>query len=79
MKKSLVIFGGVLGVLLILGCSGSPPSLNIDLESSNLYAGYKGGAARDGFIAYDDSGMISPMWQLKFKYPLFYSPSSAGN
>ena len=77
MIKSLVKYGGVLGILLILGCSGSPPALDIDPDPTRIYPGYKGGAARDGFAISDKSTGISPLWQLKFRYPLFDSPSIA--
>jgi len=80
MKKSLVVFGGVLGILmLVLGCGSHPPVLNINPDIDQLYAGYKGGASRNGYTARDKSIGITPLWQLKFKYPLFYSPSLAGN
>ncbi|GEM_PF-2082595 len=80
MKKSLVVFGGVLGIFIsFFSCGSRPPVLNINPDLDQLYPGYKGGASRNGYIALDESIGITPLWQLKFKHPLFYSPSLAGN
>ena len=78
MIKRLVAFGGVLGILAS-GCGGKGPSLNINPVESNMYIGYKGDVSRAGFLDIDAGDMLSPLWQIKFRYPLYYSPSLAGD
>lgn len=78
MLKSLVNIGGVLGLAVVLSCGGKHPALNLEPTPSYKYAGYKGGASRDGYFKSDEDIGLSPLWQIKFRYPLFYSPSMAG-
>jgi len=78
MIKSLVAFGGVLGILAG-GCGGKATSLNIDPIESNMYIGYKGDVSRAGFLDIDPGNHLTPLWQIKFRYPLYYSPSLAGD
>ncbi len=78
MKNSLAFIGGVLG-LILLGCGGGPPSLNLLPDEANMYPGYKGNASRTGYTEADESSELSPLWKIKFRRPLFYQPSMAGN
>jgi len=78
MKFSLAVIGGVLG-LAFIGCGSGPPSLDLILGDTNMYPGYKGGASRTGYSETDESSELSPLWQIKFRRPLFYQPSMAGN
>jgi outer membrane protein assembly factor BamB len=79
MKKSLVFLGGVLGILTVSGCGDRHPPLNIVPAQSEMYPGYKGDISRNGYLESDQSGEMTPLWQIKFKYPLFNQPSLAGD
>jgi len=78
MKISLAVIGGVLGIFL-LGCGSRHPSLNILPDDASMYPGYKGNASRTGYIEVEESPELSPLWKIKFRRPLFYQPSMAGN
>jgi len=75
----LVKYGGAMILLLFLNCGFKPPALDINPNLAKIYPGYKGGVARNGYNSSDESTRINPLWQIKFRYPLFYSPSLAGN
>jgi outer membrane protein assembly factor BamB len=79
MKNRLVAFGGGLGVILFLACAGNDIRLNITPNPQNMYAGYKGGPARTGFVNAPEADTLADFWKIKFRYPLNYSPSLAGN
>lgn len=79
MKNRLVAFGGGLGALLFLACAGNDIRLNITPDPQNMYAGYKGGASRSGYIDAPVADTLTDIWKIKFRYPLHYSPSLAGN
>jgi len=78
MKISLAVIGGVLG-LFLLGCGSRTPSLKILPDDASMYPGYKGNASRTGYTEADESAELSPLWKIKFRRPLFYQPSMAGN
>lgn len=78
MIKSLVRIGGVLGLTVVFSCGGAHPPLNIDPDLNRIYSGYKGGVSRDGRVNIDREVDLTPLWQIKFRYPLFFSPSLAG-
>jgi hypothetical protein len=79
MRNRLVAFGGGLGVLLILACAGNDIRLNITPDPQNIYAGYKGGASRSGYIDVSHADTLSDIWKIKFRYPLHFPPALAGN
>lgn len=65
--------------MLVLGCSSKHPPLEIVPDEANMYAGYKGDASRSGFNNSDNDIDFSPLWQIKFRRPLFYEPAMAGS
>ena len=79
MKKRLVLIGGVLGIILLMACGGHPPPLKTTPDPSDIYSGYKGDSSRNGYSNTDDVVDLTPLWQIKFRRPLFYQPSLAGN
>lgn len=79
MIKSLVRIGGVLGLTVVLSCGRGYPLLNIGPDPTGIYSGYKGGASRDGCVSTDEEVGLTPLWQIKFRYPLFFSPSLIGD
>lgn len=79
MIKRLVLAGGVLGIISVIGCGSSPPPLKTIPEPSRIYGGYKGDSARNGFTKTDEVIDFTPLWQIKFRQPLFYQPSLAGD
>ncbi|OQX91378.1 MAG: hypothetical protein B6D58_08440 [candidate division Zixibacteria bacterium 4484_95] len=79
MIKSLVRIGGVLGLTLVFSCGGAHPPLKIDPDPNRIYSGYKGGVSRDGHVNTDKEVDLTPLWKIKFRYPLFFSPSLAGD
>jgi outer membrane protein assembly factor BamB len=79
MKKSLVRLGGGLGLVMFLACAGNHPRLDINPDPQNMYAGFKGDANRNGYINGANATALDKQWQIKFKNPLYYSPSLAGS
>jgi outer membrane protein assembly factor BamB len=78
MIRRLVVTGGVLGAMLVLGCGASHPPINVVPDQSEIYSGYKGDNSRNGYIPTDEDIDLNPLWQIKFRYPLFYQPAMAG-
>ena len=79
MTKRLVLIGGVLGIILLMACGGHPPPLKTTPDPSQIYSGYKGDSSRNGYSNTDDSIEFVPLWQIKFRRPLFYQPCLAGD
>ena len=78
-KNSLVLIGGVLGALSIAGCGGGPPPFEVVPESSDMYIGYKGDVSRSGYTNSSADIGFSPLWQIKFRRPLYFEPAMAGD
>ena len=78
MNTRLVLFGGVLGAVIILGCGANRPPLNVVPDESEIYSGYKGDISRSGYTGTNEDIDLNPLWRIKFRYPLFYQPAMAG-
>ncbi|MCP4581666.1 MAG: PQQ-binding-like beta-propeller repeat protein [candidate division Zixibacteria bacterium] len=78
MTKNLAFLGGVLGIMLS-GCGGGPPQLDVIPNQAEMYPGYKGGSSRTGYTDSNESTKLSLLWQIKFRSPLFFEPSMVGD